>query len=63
LQNLKDFEKKLPSTSFIRVHKSYIIAAQHIDFISRSENTIGSYPIPVGEAFRSELNKFISENS
>gem|GEM_PF-216895 len=63
LQNLKDFEKKLPVTGFIRVHKSYIIAAQHIECISRNEITIGSYFIPVGEAFRSELNKFISENS
>lgn len=63
LQNLKDFEKKLPATGFIRVHKSYIIAAQHIDCISRNEITIGSYSIPTGEAFRGELNKFISENS
>lgn len=63
LQNLKDFEKKLPAMGFIRVHKSYIIAAQHIDCISRNEISIGNYSIPVGEAFRSELNKFISENS
>ncbi len=63
LQNLKEFEKKLPPQEFLRVHKSYIIAVNHIDCIARNEISIGNYSIPVGEAFRCNLNKFIAEYS
>lgn len=63
LQNLKDFEKKLPPIEFIRVHKSYIVAAQHIDCIAKNVITIANHSIPVGEAFRGKMHKFISENS
>ena len=59
LQNLKEFEKKLPQQDFIRVHKSYIVAFQHIDCIARNEIMIGNYSIPVGDSFRSGLNGFI----
>src|ERR1043165_8790409 len=37
LQNLKDFEIKLPQSEFIRIHRSFMIALQHIDCISRNE--------------------------
>jgi len=63
LQNLKEFEKKLPQTDFIRVHKSYIVAFQHIDCIARNEIMIGNYSIPVGDSFRSGLNGFIETYS
>ena len=59
LQNLKEFERKLPAQDFIRVHKSYIVAFAHIDCIARNEIMIGSYSIPVGDAFRNGLNDFI----
>ena len=63
LQNLKEFERKLPQHDFIRVHKSYIVSLQHIDCIARNEITIGSYSIPVGDAFRDGLNGFIAAHS
>ena len=59
LQNLKEFEKKLPADDFVRVHRSYIIAVQYIDCISRNEILIGNHSIPVGDAFRNSLNVFI----
>ena len=36
LQNMKKMEESLPSKSFIRVHKSYIIALGKIESIERS---------------------------
>ncbi len=59
LQNLKDFEKKLPNHQFIRVHRSYIAAIQHIDCIAKNELSIGSYSIPVGDAYKETLYQFI----
>ncbi|MEX6691149.1 LytTR family DNA-binding domain-containing protein [Danxiaibacter flavus] len=60
LQNLKDFESKLPEADFIRVHRSFIIALHHIDCISRNEIGIGKHTIPIGDAYRDELKKKIA---
>lgn len=63
LQNLKDFEAKLPENGFIRVHRSYIISLNQIDSISRNEITIGTHSIPIGNAYRSFLDEMITKNS
>jgi DNA-binding LytR/AlgR family response regulator len=63
LQNLKDFESKLPVNSFIRVHRSYIVSLSQVDAISRNEITIGTYTIPIGHAYRQLLDEMITKNS
>ncbi|HVZ26005.1 MAG TPA: LytTR family DNA-binding domain-containing protein, partial [Sediminibacterium sp.] len=64
LQNLKDFERKLPSDSFIRVHRSYIISLGQVDAISRNEVYIsGNHTIPIGNAYRRMLDDLITKNS
>lgn len=60
LQNLKDFELKLPQAEFIRVHRSFMISLKHIDCISRNEVLIGKHAIPIGDAYREELKKKIA---
>lgn len=60
LQNLKDFETKLPEHNFIRVHRSYIVSLNQVDSISRSEITIGSHVIPIGNAYRQMLDEIIN---
>jgi DNA-binding LytR/AlgR family response regulator len=63
LQNLKDFESKLPETDFIRVHRSYIVSISQIDSISRNEITMGAHTIPIGNAYRQLLDDMIEKNS
>lgn len=63
LQNLKDFENKLPEAGFIRVHRSYIISLNQVDSISRNEISIGSHTIPIGNAYRQLLDEMITKNS
>ncbi len=63
LQNLKDFESKLPENSFIRVHRSYIVSLSQVDSISRNEISIGTHTIPIGNAYRQLLDDMISKNS
>lgn len=63
LQNLKDFESKLPDRNFIRVHRSYIVSLEQVDSISRSEITIGAHVIPIGNAYRQLLEDIINPNS
>ena len=63
LQNLKEFEGKLPETDFIRIHRSYIISLGQVDAISRNEVIIGQHIIPIGNAYRPLLDRFIKKNS
>ncbi|MES2372168.1 MAG: LytTR family DNA-binding domain-containing protein [Bacteroidota bacterium] len=63
LQNLKDFEARLPENSFIRVHRSYIVSLSQVDSISRNEISIGTHTIPIGNAYRQLLDEMITKNS
>jgi DNA-binding LytR/AlgR family response regulator len=63
LQNLKEFENKLPEDNFIRVHRSYIIALNHVDSISRNEISIGHYTIPIGNAYKQAFDEMVEKNS
>lgn len=54
---LKSIEEKLPSSKFIRVHRSYIVAINKIDFIQEGTISIGKISIPVADTHKSNLNK------
>ncbi|MGZ8544857.1 MAG: LytR/AlgR family response regulator transcription factor [Flavisolibacter sp.] len=54
---LKSIEEKLPSTKFIRVHRSYIVAINKIDYIQEGTISIGKTTIPVADTHKSNLNK------
>jgi DNA-binding LytR/AlgR family response regulator len=55
--SLKSMEEKLPTGKFIRVHKSYIIAADKITVIKRDLVYIGSHEIPVSDFYKENLSK------
>ncbi|HEX2608903.1 MAG TPA: LytTR family DNA-binding domain-containing protein [Flavisolibacter sp.] len=54
---LKSIEEKLPASKFIRVHRSYIVAINKIDFIQEGTISIGKTSIPVADTHKSNLNK------
>ena len=54
---LKSIEEKLPPNKFLRIHRSYIVSLQKIDFIQDGIINIGKANIPVAETYRSSLNK------
>jgi DNA-binding LytR/AlgR family response regulator len=54
---LKSIEEKLPAAKFIRVHRSYIVAINKIDFIQEGTISIGKTSIPVADTHKSNLNK------
>jgi len=53
---LKSIEEKLPSLKFMRVHRSYIIALNKIDFIEEGVININGTAIPVADAYKIALN-------
>lgn len=63
LQNMKKMEESLPSKSFIRVHKSYIVAVGKIESIERSRIQIGEKTIPIGDTYREYFFKQIEDKN
>jgi len=53
---LKSIEEKLPVSKFMRVHRSYIVALNKIDFIQEGIINIHSAAIPVADAYKGILN-------
>jgi DNA-binding LytR/AlgR family response regulator len=53
---LKSIEEKLPSFKFMRVHRSYIVALNKIDYIEEGVISINGIAIPVADAYRTTLN-------
>lgn len=54
---LKSIEEKLPSSKFLRVHRSYIVAINKIDYIQEGTISIGKTTIPVADTHKTNLNK------
>lgn len=52
---LKALELELPSSQFIRVHKSYIVAINKIDFLDGNTVQVGKEKIPVGPSYKEQL--------
>ena len=51
----KSIEDYLPSASFIRTHKSFIVAAARIDNIEGSNIRIGDHHIPISRSSKEEV--------
>ena len=54
---LKSLEGKLSSPKFMRVHRSYIVALNKIDFIENGVISLGRATIPIADAYRTTLNQ------
>lgn len=52
---LKNIEEKLDSHSFIRVHKSYLVAISKIKAIENNELVGLSFRIPVSRNYREQV--------
>jgi DNA-binding LytR/AlgR family response regulator len=61
LATIKSAESQLPPGKFLRVHKSYIVAADKIQAFSGNEITCGTHKIPVSKNHRDELMKLIDQ--
>ena len=54
---MAEAEALLPQSRFIRIHRSYIVARQHIKKIDRKNVWIGTFELPIGPAYTSVLEK------
>ena len=56
-EKISAYETMLPSESFMRVHKSFIVALSHISLIEGNRIFIQDYEIPIGQTYKSLVTK------
>ena len=54
---LRVVEERLPADSFLRVHRSYLVAVNKIDTIDGGALVVNGKPLPVADAYRAALNR------
>lgn len=57
---MKSIANELPSSKFIRIHKSYLVSVESITSIKKSSVFIKDLELPVGNAYRDAINKLVS---
>lgn len=59
LQNMKTLENELPSTTFFRIHRSFIINIDHVSKIDGNVVYLKEERIPIGQSYRAEFLEMI----
>ena len=60
LMNMKAIEQMLPSSRFIRVHRSFIVQKSKIREIERNRIVFGDVYIPIGDSYKQAFQDFIN---
>ena len=60
LTSLKTLEERLPSRQFMRVHRSFIVALNRINAVTKNSVQIGATTIPVSDQYKDVFSEFIS---
>ena len=63
LISMKMMEERLPSSLFIRVHRSYIVQKSKIKVLDRGRIVFDKEYIPVSDSYKQELLAYINEHS
>lgn len=62
LSSLKVLEQKLPSATFMRIHRSFIVNLDKIETIDRLRVVFGDAYIPVGDQYKEKFQEFVDRN-
>ncbi len=63
LMSIKRVLELLPERDFLRVNRSYIVRKDKIEVIERSRIIIGKVYIPIGDAYRDQLQSYLKLRS
>lgn len=61
LTSLKALEEKLPTSKFMRVHRSFIVNLDKISAVTKNTILIGPTTIPVSDQYKEGFNQFLSK--
>jgi DNA-binding LytR/AlgR family response regulator len=60
LMSMKQLEKKLPETKFLRVHRSFIVNTSKISVIERNRILFDKTYVPVSDSYKAAFSEFVS---
>lgn len=63
LMSLKTLETSLPSTKFIRVHRSFIVQTSKIKVIERNRIVFGKQYIPISDTYKSAFVDYVNRHT
>lgn len=63
LMSMKAMEELLPSSRFMRVHRSYIVQKSKIRVIDRGRIVFGKVYIPVSDSYKQAFQEFLDKRS
>ena len=63
LMSLRTMELGLPSSRFMRVHRSFIVQTSKIKVIERNRIVFGKQYIPISDTYKSEFMDYVARNS
>lgn len=55
LYALKKLEQELPNDQFLRVHRSYIVASNHVKLMDKNSITLGKISVPIGKSYKDSI--------
>jgi two-component system, LytTR family, response regulator len=61
--SMKSIKKELPSSQFIRIHKSYIVSIDSIASVRKNSVFIGQFELPVGETYQGVIEQLTKRKS
>lgn len=61
--SMKSIEEELPSSQFIRIHKSYIVSINSITSVRKSSVFIDQLELPVGETYQGVIEQLTKRKS
>ena len=61
LMSLKSLEATLPSSRFMRVHRSFIVQKSKVKVIENNRIVFGKVRIPIGDAYKAVFQEFLAE--
>jgi DNA-binding LytR/AlgR family response regulator len=62
-QKISYLEEKLPETKFIRVHRSFIVAFDHVNSFTANSVRVGTAEIPIGRNYKNETMRLLNRKN
>lgn len=63
LMSMKTIEELLPSSRFMRIHRSYIVQKEKIRIIDRGRIVFGKNYIPISDSYKQAFQEFLDKRS
>lgn len=63
LVSMRTLENTLPSTSFLRIHRSYIVNMKRVSMVDRNSVAIADFVLPISDSYKDAVQKYVSEHA